>query len=74
MNEEFAGIIMAALRFGVDDILSKDMAWNQHLVNSYRISEEEAQSYLSAYYEAANTHLGGAGQMVVDSLAIISAD
>ena len=49
------------IRFGVDDILSRDMAWHQHLVKSYRISEENAQAYLSAYQKAANTHLGGEG-------------
>ena len=74
MNEEMAGIIMAALRFGVDEILSRKMAWHEHLVKSYRISEEEAQAYLSAYQKAAKTDLGGAGQMVADSLAKMSVD
>ena len=74
MNEEMAGIVTAALRFGVDDILSRDMAWHEHLAKSYRISEEEAQAYLSAYHKAANTHLGSAGQMVADSLAKMSVE
>jgi len=74
INEEMAGIVTAALRFGVDDILSRDMAWHEHLAKSYRISEEEAQAYLSAYHKAANTHLGSAGQMVADSLAKMSAE
>ena len=74
MNEEMAGIITAALRFGVDEILGRQMAWHQHLANSYRISDEEAQAYLSAYQKAANTHLGGAGQMVADSLAKMPVD
>ena len=72
MNEEFAGVIMAALRFGVDDILSPDMSWNQHLVNSYRVSEEDAQAYLSAYHQAAKTHFFGAGMVVADLLSEIA--
>ncbi len=74
MNEEMAGIITAALRFGVDEILGRKMAWHQHLANSYRISDEEAFAYLSAYQKAANTHLGVAGQMVADSLAKMPVD
>ena len=74
MNEEFAGIISATLRFGVDEILSRKMAWGQHLVNSYRISEEDARAYLSAYHQAAKTHLDGAGKIVAEMFEEIAAE
>ena len=74
MNNEFAGIIVAALIFGDSDILSNDMEWIQYLSNSYRLSETESQEYLATYQEAAKVHLSEPAQTIVDSLQEISAN
>ena len=74
INNEFAGIIMAALIFGDSDILSRDMEWIQYLSNSYRLSETEAQEYMATYQEAAKVHLSGPAQMIADSLEEVSAN
>ena len=74
INNEFAGIIMAALIFGDSDILISDMEWSEYLSNSYRLSETEAQEYLATYQEAAKAHLSGPAQMIADSLQEISAN
>jgi len=74
INNEFAGIIVAALIFGDSDILSSDMEWIQYLSNSYRLSETEAQEYMDTYQEAAKAQLSGPGQMIADSLQEISAN
>jgi methanogenic corrinoid protein MtbC1 len=68
MNQELAGIISAALRFGDSSILNKDMAWIQYLMTSYRISKEEVQEYIDAYYQAAKVHLGESTKMIVEWL------
>jgi DNA-binding transcriptional MerR regulator len=72
INNEFAGITVAALIFGDSDILSSDMEWIQYLSNSYRLSETEAQEYITTYQEAAKVNLSGPAQMIADSLREIS--
>ena len=68
MNLEMAGIINAALKFGDSSILSNDIAWIHYLMTSYRLSKEEVQEYVDAYYQAARVHLGGSTQIIVDWL------
>jgi methylmalonyl-CoA mutase cobalamin-binding subunit len=68
MNLDMAGIINAALKFGDSSILNKDMAWIQYLMTSYRLSEEEVQEYVDAYYQAAKAQLGDSTLMIADWL------
>ena len=63
-----AGIIIAALKFSDNDIFSRDMAWINYLMTSYRLTESDIQAYITAYYEAASEHLGVPAQMVIDWL------
>ena len=74
INNELAGIIVAALIFGDSNILSSDMEWIQYLSNSYRLSESESQEYMATYQEAAKVHLSGPAQTIADSLQEISAN
>lgn len=73
MNHEWAGIIMAALIFADNDILSRDMEWIQYLAKNYQISEQEAFEYVTVYSQAAEVHLTGPANMVTEWLQEISA-
>jgi len=72
INHELAGIIMAALIFGDNNILSRDMEWIEYLSNNYQMSETEAIEYLETYQRAAKDHLNGQARMIADSLEEIS--
>jgi hypothetical protein len=68
MNLDMSGIINAALKFGDSSILSSDMEWIRYLMTSYRLSEEEVQAYIDAYYQGAKVHLDDSTSMIVNWL------
>lgn len=64
INQELAGIIAAALIFGDGNILSSDMDWIEYLAKNYKMSENEARTYLTVYVQAAEVHLDGPAKMI----------
>ncbi len=74
MNHELAGIITAALIFGDEDILGRELAWDDYLMKNYTLSEAEAHEYLATYAQAAEIHLDGPAQVIADRLFNLSAE
>jgi len=69
INRCLAGGMTAALKLGDLNLLNADMTWVKGLLKYNQIPPEALGLYLAAYHQAAKTHLGESGQLIVDWLA-----
>lgn len=64
--------IYAALTFGDIEFLSAEIAWAEKLLLNYSMPVEAMRQYLQAYHRAAQEHLTGPAEIVVDWLAEVA--
>lgn len=64
--------IYAALTFGDIEFLSAEIAWAEKLLLNYSMPVAAMRQYLQAYHMAAQEHLHGPAELVVDWLAEVA--
>jgi methanogenic corrinoid protein MtbC1 len=64
--------IYAALTFGDIEFLSAEIAWAEKLLLNYSMPVEVMRQYLLAYHTAAQEHLHGPAELVVDWLSEVA--
>ncbi len=67
-NSNLADNIIAALKLGDIDYLGIDIDWIAGLLEHHGIPAGQLGLYLTAYYQAAKTHLDEEGQLILDWL------
>ena len=72
-NESLSRNISAALMLGNIDYLGHEIDWVRDLLLNYHIPYDQLHHYLAVYHEAAHTHLGESGSVIVDWLAELTA-
>jgi len=73
-NRDLGDNIQAALALGDMNLLNDNLEWLHGLLVNfhYRMPDEAMKPYLTAYHEAALTHLDEAGQPVIEWLANVN--
>lgn len=64
--------IYAALTFGDIEFLSAEIAWAEKLLLNYSMPIDAMRHYLQGYHQAAQEHLTGPAEIVVDWLAEVA--